>query len=70
MLAKVLKGRSCFRKRGDLHLFHYRAVAVVEAFSAEHRRTLVSEETGCVQTLEEQRKGRCGWLHVFHVLCL
>ena len=29
MLAKVLKGRSCFRKRGDLHLFRYRAVAVV-----------------------------------------
>ena len=39
-LAKVLKGRSCSRKREDLPLFCARAV-VVEAFSAEHMRTRV-----------------------------
>ena len=48
-----------------MHLFWPRAGVVVEAFSAEHRRTLVSEETGCVQTLEEQRKGGCGWAACF-----
>ena len=60
MLAKVPKTGTVSGKRGSLGSCRHPPV-VVEAFSATHGRTLVSEETARGQMLEEHREGRCDW---------